>query len=101
MAALVKYAGERDTGEPEASSTKARGVSREDAPVAKHDAYSLRLTPRASRREARGYGCVHGKSRHPAELPLGDVRRLVLTRPSRPNALGHVQEREARGYPYR
>jgi hypothetical protein len=41
-------------GEPEASSTKARGVSREDAPVAKHDAYSLRLTPRASRRGGSG-----------------------------------------------
>jgi hypothetical protein len=32
MASLVKYAGERDTGSPKPPPTKARGVSREDAP---------------------------------------------------------------------
>ena len=53
-------------GEPKASSTKARGVSREDAPVAKHDAHSLRLTPRASKRGGEGLPLL--------PLPLGEGR---------------------------
>jgi len=33
---------------------------------------------------------LHGQARHRADLPLADLRRLMVTRPSGPGAWGHV-----------
>ena len=48
-------------------------------------------------REGLPMGCVHAKHRHPADFRLAELRRLVLTRPSGPGAVGTNVRRRGTG----